>query len=243
MAIFPEAYVINLNRRPDRWVEVERQLKKYLPESIAPVRVEAVDSKDRRGMTGVQALCHSVLNVIDIIKRRKTEGLEGEWVIVVEDDVKLHRQFRFWFAQLEERLKTMWQDTKKPAMIYLGANQYDLKNHDASLKKMKEATQLEFTAQNTNTFGSYAMLYNTEALLTMLAPIIHQFKGNSPYDHILNRRCRVGASSQWSAPIICKPNLMLPDVRDSDLRQKRDMKDFARTRHLVLEDYDIDCTM
>lgn len=240
MNVFPEAYVINLDRRPDRWIEVEKQLKKYLPDSILPVRIAAIDAKQCERMTGVQALCHSVLKVVDVIKNRKKEGMQGEWVIVVEDDVKLHRQFPFWFSQLQVKLSMAWEKSKKPAMIYIGANQYDLKNYEQGLKKMKETTELEFTTQNQNTFGSYAMLYNVDALITDLVHVIHRHKLNTPYDHILNRKFRITADSRWSAPVICKPNLMLPDVRDSDLRKKRDMKEFARTRHLVLEDYDID---
>lgn len=234
MRFFPHAYVINLKRRPDRWMEVERQLRTYLPENIEPVRIEAIDAKEHGRYTGEQALCHSVLKVIDTILQNQEEGQNGDWVMILEDDVRLHKQFKMWFGQLHNSIDKM---PTVPVFIYMGANQYHLRNHAEELKKMKDATELSFVASNSVTMGGYAILYNVHALLTVVRPIIQRHAQTMPYDHILSKKIPV--SSLYSHPVVCRPNLMIPDVRDSDLRAKRDMVEFARTRQFVLDDYDI----
>ena len=84
------AYVINLDRRPDRWESVQEQWKNFSNRPDKLFRVKGVDTGSLVGCGQSHQLC------IDHAKR-----WQMPWILILEDDVVFHAQSRkLWADQM-----------------------------------------------------------------------------------------------------------------------------------------------
>ena len=232
------ALVINLKRRPDRWQNTVRRLSMCLPKSVGVERVVATDARDHAYLTAPQAICRSFTRAIERVQAARTAGTlrNTDWVLVFEDDILPHRRFGDLFTQLCRRLPALSARKQPPPLVYIGANQYGLKGDPtATLQRMRDAKNLTLRASNRHTLGAFGILYRVDAMCDVVAPRVREVGMRTPYDNLLAQLpwARYG----YGTPLICWPNLVIADVRDSDARCSRDLVQFARTRHWHLDDY------
>jgi len=120
---FSKCYVVNLDRRPDRWERIKRDVMPYWP--FAPIeRFSAIDGKKARppawwkaglGAWGVYR------SHLDLLEKCLNDGTHS--VFILEDDAVLIQGFADKAAAFIEAVPNDW------GMIYLGGQHLDMANH------------------------------------------------------------------------------------------------------------------
>jgi hypothetical protein len=112
--IFDKIYCINLDRRPDRWENVQKEFKRIGIENVE--RFPAVDGKKLsiNNTSLVPGNVGCVLSHLEITKKAKELGLKN--YLVFEDDVQFHKDFKKLFDKFYNQVPTDWD------MIYFGGN-------------------------------------------------------------------------------------------------------------------------
>src|SRR5215510_10502264 len=112
--IFPDKVCINLERRSDRW---RRMLARFAQHGITNVtRFEAVDGLNTAippswdDFPGSYGCLQSHLRVIENAHQNRNSS-----VLIIEDDVEFHPEFRHLFSQSIKQLPDDWD------MLYFGA--------------------------------------------------------------------------------------------------------------------------
>lgn len=241
--ILKEVFVINLDRRPDRWEKVSRRLAQHLPsDRFKATRVSAIDGSDpENNLSPAQALTATFLRLFDTLLSQNcnaNKNRSNTWVVILEDDVLVHKRFEYFFTCLEEKLKSMSPE-ERPPFVYMGTNEPNPPKDDNWLKTQRECNKLEFTEPQHVTHGAFAIMYNVDAIEKLLSGIVRSKSMELPFDNILNRHVTHKITTiPCSSPLVCRPNLMIADVSDSDIRGKRHQKTFAQQRHWDLMSYD-----
>lgn len=213
---FDRIYAISLDRRPERWAQLRAQLVRF---GVKAERFSAIDAhwpetkeiyqrliarqaSSRRRIRSCSEL-GCLLSHIHILEDARRHGHRR--ILVLEDDVCLHK----WF--LREFEKVSWLP-ENWALLFLGASQY----------RWSGVRQFDDTFYLANTtFGAFAVAYD-----------------RSIYDMVLKTWRRLDQASdegltevQRKFPGRCfvfKPNLVIADVRKSDLRAPRHQARHAR---------------
>lgn len=242
--VLDQVHVINLKRRSDRWRKVLPRLQKHLPSNAVVTRVDAIDGTDpMNSFTGVQALAKTFLGILDNISDRfkDDDNRKKKWVIILEDDVLVHRNFPYLYACFIEKLDRMSCSTVDkviPPFVYLGANQPDLRKDVDWRTEQRNIDGLLYKCLGRVTHGAFAIIYNVEAVTSLLREPIRERCMHKPYDNILNEIAASLDPQMWAQPFVVYPNLLIADVSDSDLRGKRNQARFAKAQHWDMQCYE-----
>ncbi len=109
---FEKIYCINLNKRPDRWEEVQGEFKKH---SIDVERFAAIEGNPNNTSTKI-AMGHvgCVLSHYNIVKEAKEKDLDQ--VLIFEDDVVFIKGLQEKFEEIISQVPDDWD------MLYFGGN-------------------------------------------------------------------------------------------------------------------------
>lgn len=252
--VLPTVYVINLERRPDRWQKVRQRIEAHFPPYFSVQRVNAIDgirSVDIESTKTVskteQALTKTFLNLFRSLaeKHRIDKDKQTKWVVVLEDDVFFHKNFSDLFEGVKKNLSAVLGDEKNSSKsipyLYLGATEIlpENKNWLQEQRAMKDC--VEFRKPAPKTFGAFAILYNLDAICTLLIAHYEKECSRLACDNILHQSVRPQLDEQkWLSPIVCYPNIVIADVSESDQREGCDQRRFSARRHWDLELYDLD---
>lgn len=215
---FDEIYMINLERRRDKFLLTDFKLKR---KNISYKLFKAIDGNSTQydelyeKISVKSKLSRGALGLLLTYKKLLKESIEQgkNRILILEDDINFHKNFDQIF---EEKKKLIFSSD----LVYLGANQLSF-----PMDGDYELTEGFFT------YGTYAISmtrYFAEILLDSLDELY------CPIDnHIYHLAIKMNISNK----IIC-PFLFLPDVTDSDTQGKRDMAHFCSLRRYEIDDYD-----
>ena len=238
---FDKIFIINLNRRPDRWSKMEQKMKKYGITNYT--RVEAVDGElcQNKIHAKHQIFCKMIQNSID---SKRTPLLKGEVglilstievlkiaiknnykrILLLDDDIVFHKNFHKEFNRIVKPLDG-WK------LLYLGTTcaytrQFVVNNNIATFPKdIKRFWGTYAYGIDSSIYKEYMLL-----LLNSLTPL------DSEPIHTLLRKYNEDCY------LVC-PYLMIADVADkSDIRNiSYNLEYYAKVYNwnTALYDYDI----
>jgi hypothetical protein len=222
--ICENVYVINLDRRPDRWEKTKKRFVN-LNSNFKLNRVSAIDYKTHKPKLNPPGLVISQSFIKTFKKIIQENVVDDKYVLILEDDVMFHKNFN-------EKLKLL-NYPQNMLCIYLGANDY----HGGKSENIHGGV-----------YGGFAILYNMKAIETVIIPQLEKYHKRYEYDNIIQHigLCCAGSTRfgpkekfDFLPPKIVLPNLIIPDVTDSDCRPSRDQKVFAKKRNIILDDYSL----
>jgi GR25 family glycosyltransferase involved in LPS biosynthesis len=214
--VFDNIYCLNLEERKDRW---NRVLNQFLELNINVQRWNAISGNqisddllqdyNPNGINGEEAseigvvenknAIGCLLSHIEIIKDAKLKGYKK--ILIFEDDVIIDKSINL---KIKESLKINWK------LLYLGASQFDWKGIET----------INGFYKSHKTLGTFAYAVDE----TIYDEIIETFENNKKsIDNLLtliqekyNKECYTFS-----------PNIVISDVEDSDIRQSKNIIDYA----------------
>jgi glycosyl transferase, family 25 len=154
---FDKIYCVNLDKRKDRWEQVQKEFKKH---NLNVERFSAIEGNpDNIPTKIVSGHVGCVLSHYNIIKKAEEENLEQ--ILILEDDVVFDEN-------LQEKFKMFITQTPKDwDMLYFGGNH----NHEP-LKKISENV---YKVHNTYTTHAYAIRKSVfPVVLKMFPKLSHE---------------------------------------------------------------------
>ncbi len=222
---FNHTYVLNLDRRPDRINTMKKELKKIGIFNWS--RFPAVDGKQSPHYEEWQTYRRQRMTQKEKIKyQRKAIGSAGSWailksmylmikdaikknyqtILVMQDDLLFHRNY------VAEMLKMPMNIPKNWKLLYLGATQHNW-NH----VEMRSHYYFPMgTADGAFSVGIHCSVF--KELLYEIA------KFQMPFD---SGPLKVIQRHYGRQCIVLYPNLIIADIRDSDLRGSRNLEVFS----------------
>lgn len=233
--VFDRIFLLNLKRRKDRKAFMEYKLKKN---NIKVETIEAVDGRSNEELIDIykkqyknRDYYYGKINSIGALGLIKTwqdllsNCLEYERILILEDDIYFHKEFH---KLLEERSSLF--DIYD--VVTLGGNQFRWES--------KQETQLESNMYYEYakdkwccTYGTYAISLNNKAIKVILDNIQSFDKDTMTIDVTINCLVR----QMKLSGCILYPNLVIPEMRDSDNMEDRLIEDIALSRKWNLSDY------
>ena len=235
---FDGIFCINLKRKPDKWDVVNQRFKKN---GINVTQILAYDGKfeivkhqwDQVKVNIINKYGSTIFNdpntlsnigiienefaygtlcsQIGIIQKAKAEKLKR--ILIFEDDVIFHKDFN---NQLQQIKDLDWN------LLYLGASQYDwdgITIKDGKYKAKK-------------TLGCFAYAIDESIYDDILIAASTMEKS---FDNILADQIQ----TTHDDCIVLYPNLVIADVRESELREPRDINEHGQRLHWDLSLYDV----
>ena len=221
--LISKAYVMNLKTRPDRKAKMEYRLKSIGLEKKT-VFTEAYNGKDNPSniIYNRNELLPGELGYIISMQRILMDAIINnyEWIMCMDDDCIFHKDFSNIVDKTLENI-----NLKKMLAIYLGASQYSWRNVKIN-SKMNGYKCLDTT-------GSFCVLYNIKLFLPLL--VLSRDYSKS-FDMgvlmpVLNRN--------QNQTFVCYPNIVIADVRDSDIRPPKDIYQEARLLRWDLKQFNL----
>jgi GR25 family glycosyltransferase involved in LPS biosynthesis len=226
---FDRVYVINLDSRTDRMTRMEKLFEQH---KIMYKRISAFDGQKAKGQVPKQysssrtglaeyGYCQSMKMVLEDAQQNNYEK-----ILVFDDDVIFCKSFNNNFMNVvcNRNVPTKWK------LLYLGASQHewDDMNCDDS----------HFTYTCARTDGSFAVGIHR----SVFGELIDCIKKNKvPFDGVALRYIQNKYKNEDSC-VVLKPNLVIADVSESDIRGKRDMNEMAIVFRWRLDMYELDLT-
>lgn len=235
---FDRIYVLNLDRRPDRWALMKENLDK-----LGIYNYERFSATDGSLAPHYQEWKHyskMPLTRHELIRyKRKAIGSAGSWailkasyrmlrdakergfkrILVLQDDLLFHKNFLVEFARVPSYVKNDWK------LLYLGATQHNW----TRVLKSKHYYYPAGTAD-----GAFAVGVDCSIFDELMKEII---KFNMPFD---SGALRTLQERYLYDSIVLDPNLIIADIRDSDLRHSRDLVTFGKRFRWDTNLYNID---
>ncbi len=238
---FDGIFCINLDRHPQKWEQVS---KRFIKNNIPVERIRAFDGKwdivknewklvkekilakygkqveesSRYGLIENEFAYGTLCTHIHIIKLAKQRKLKR--ILIFEDDVIFHKDFIHQFKQINR-----FKDWK---LLYLGASQYDW-------------TNIEFKHgyyHPKKTMGGFAYAIDSSVFDEILTLATMHEKS---FDNCLGNFSGTDIQAKYrNNCYVLYPNLVIADVSDSDLREKRDMTQHSSLIKWDLSLYDFD---
>ncbi len=211
---FNKIYCINLKRRPDRWKRVSKMFENY---SVDVQRIEAIDGSIHGHLS---LLRPSQYGCFMSHKSAYEDAVKNgyEKILILEDDVYFDKNINSYdFEKLPE-----WD------MMYPGASQAP--NTNVWDVEMKDGYYLN----NAKTWGTFANAFKLQTLIDILENI-KKTGVNKPIDVYL---AEYAVNAQKMA-ITIFPNIIIPDVRDSDVCDTNDQKSHSLKMKWNLNNFDI----
>ena len=213
---FDKIFVLNLERRPDRWSKISEKLNKL---GINFEKFNAIDGNnlefdnsnfvEGRGMIENQYALACLRSHKNIIKLSKERGYKR--ILIFEDDVLLSKNFEVHLQKLRNL-----QDWK---LLYLGASQY-----------VWEVEHIEDFYLSKKTLGTFAYAIDE----SIYDEIINSFdEERKSVDNILSDIQKRNYGKCFTAfPNICKA-----DVSESEIRVCRDNTEHSKKMRWNLINY------
>jgi len=145
-------------------------------------------------------------------------------VLILEDDFYFKKNF---MTELK-KIKFL----KKYPIVYLGGNQYDYSSEQKSQMETQNYYDVSLDRKYC-TYGTYGIILNKK-MIEALA--VYDLKASDkPIDFLL---WTIQENNPELKGVVVYPNLVIPEVRDSDNMGKRDLDTFAKKRGWDLAKYD-----
>jgi len=222
---FDKIYILNLDRRPDRMENMERRLKQW--NIYNWVRFSAVDGSLSPHWEEWKHYTKSKMTRVEKQKyHRKAIASCGSWailksmyhllrdaqnhkynrILVLQDDVLFHKKFQDEFLKVPTWVPDNWK------LLYLGGTQHSWNYIIQSSK---------FYYPNGTTDGAFAVGIHSSIYEELITEIL---KFDMPVD---SGALRTLQQKYLYDSYVLSPNLIIADIRDSDLRQSRDLVNFG----------------
>ena len=209
---FNKIYCINLNKRIERWENVERQLKLA---NINVTRFEGIDGENlplkNSLLSGELGCLYSHIEVIKDAKRN-----EYQKILILEDDIILPKNIN----KVLEEIKNIPWDWK---LLYLGASQLDWTDIELTDKKYYKCK---------NTYGTFAYSIDCSLFDEIIATAQ---KFNKPIDICLTELQNKYKENSF----VLYPNLIISDTRTSDIRESKEIYSYAERVKWNLNDFSL----
>lgn len=228
-----QVYVVNLARRPDRYVRVLREMTghglriKRIVGVDASISDEANDALERFRARPIEERCKSSEHVAENVMRQyKTQLSVGVFgyilsqarvlrdaiangykrILVLDDDVFFHSAAAY---RLDEICRYLPGDLK---VLLLGASEYADRNSDAFREARIFGHADLYSPIAGKTCGSFAMVYD-QSVYEELVGAIDEADGT--FDNVI-----LGSIYQrnFGKCVVVDPAVCIPDVGDSDIR-------------------------
>lgn len=234
---FDHIYVLNLDRRPDRLDAMTKDLKRN--HIFNWTKWTAIDGKLSPHNEEWQEYKKQHLTMKErLLYQRKAIGSAGSWailksmygmikdamenkyktILVFQDDLLFHKNFVQEFLKLPHTVPNNWK------LLYLGATQHTWINVEMRNKYYFPMGTAD---------GAYAVAIHHSVFQEMLDEII---KFDEPFDSGTLKTIQKRYGRQC---IIMHPHLVIADIRDSDLRNYRDLQMFSSKFKWNLDLYNI----
>ena len=235
---FDRIYVLNLDRRPDRWLAMKKSLDKLGIYNYE--RFSATDGSLSPHYHEWKHYSRMPLTRHELIKyKRKAIGSAGSWailkasyrmlrdakergfkrILVLQDDLLFHKNFLEEFAKMPNYIKEDWK------LLYLGATQHNW-------QRVLQSKHFYYPAGTAD--GAFAVGIDGSIFDELMKEII---KFNMPFD---SGPLRTLQERYLYNCYVLDPNLIIADIRDSDLRHSRDLMTFGKRFRWDVDLYDID---
>ena len=234
---FDHVYVLNLDRRPDRLEKMRKSLAKVGIYNWT--RFKAIDGKDSPHYDEWSNYRRTRMTFAEKSRfNRKAIGSAGSWAIlkstylmikdamknkyknflVLQDDMLFHKNFVEEFLKIPATVPSNWK------ILYLGATQHNW-NH------CEFRSQYYFPMGTAD--GAFAVGLHHSTYKDMLDEIM---KFDMPVDSGALKTLQRKYGRQALA---LTPNLMIADIRDSDLRKSRDLNAYSKRFRWNIKLYDL----
>lgn len=233
---FEHTYVLNIQRRADRWTRMCTYLRNNGIYNVE--RFVGYDGLESPHLEEWKEYMKRPLTLDEIKIRRKGIRMPGSWailksmrrliidakqkgyrnVLVLQDDLLFHKDFIEKFKEVSKKLPNSWK------LLYLGASQHiwdAVKYHDG------------YYTTHGNSSGAFAVGIDFSCYDFILNEID---KFSMPFDS--GALCAV-QEKHGNECIVIYPNIVIADVRDSDLRNSRGLKPVGNLFKWNLADYHI----
>jgi len=226
---FNKIYIINLENRTDRWEKLVTKLKKYNIHNY--IRFIAIDGRKEPYIStfrkmkaytletpGAYGLLLTVYNILlDAIEKKY------ERILILEDDVIFCNYFDSVFNDYIKNIPFNWK------LLYLGSSMHSWRLD----KRCHHNIEKKYCTTDGSIAGAFAVGIHHSVYNDLLHLIKYSYK---PWDigplSIVNKKYRNS--------YVITPNIVIADVRNSDIRNNKDMNEKAAKCKWKLQFYDID---
>jgi GR25 family glycosyltransferase involved in LPS biosynthesis len=223
---FDRIFIINLKHRTDRWSKMIQKLEKYGITNYE--RFDAIDPKnppynklygnlpfffESKGALGV------LLSAFMIIKTAKVRGYKS--ILIFEDDVIFHKTFNKIFTDRISKIPNKWK------LLFLGCSMHKWR-YSERCKIVND-----FYYPRGSIPGAFALAIHSSAYDTLLGQLT-QIRG--AWDMYVLKYVNTIFRDQC---LVFKPNIVIADPTDSNIRAGKSMKYKASTCNWNLKEYDI----
>lgn len=232
---FDHIYMLNIRRRADRWGKMQTALEHN--HILGVERFIGFDGNDEPHLSEWERYMHEPLTPDEQKHHRKCIRHQGSWailksmkrmiqnakengfkrILVLQDDLLFHKDFLEKFSHMP--VPASWK------LLFLGASQHTWP------KSMEFHEGFYHPSPNGTADGAFAVGIDSSCY-DMLLSEINKF--NMPFDS------GPLAAVQRAYPKECyilSPNLIIADVRDSDLRRSRSLESMCNTFKWDLKNY------
>lgn len=237
---FDHIYVLNLDRRPDRMKHMSKYLTKFNIFNWS--RFTAIDGKEsphydewlnykKQSMTSTERMKYQrraiaspgswaiLKSMYLMLKDAINKGYKT--ILVLQDDLLFHKKFVEEFMKIPSYVPKNWK------LLYLGATQ-----HNWTHVQFPKHTDKYYFPMGTAD-GAFSVAIHHSIFKELINEII---KFNIPFDSGPLKTIQKRYGKQC---ITLYPNLMIADIRDSDLRDSRQLDLFGKKFGWDLKLYDI----
>lgn len=232
---FDHTYVLNLDRRPDRLKSMRSSLKKAGIYNWT--RWSALDGKESPHYDEYANYRRSRMTFTEKRRyHRKAIGSPGSWailksmylmltdaiekkyqtILVLQDDLLFHKKFNEEFLKIPTTVPKNWK------LLFIGATQHNW-NH------VEFRPKYYFPMGTAD--GAFAVGIHHSLFKEAIEEII---KFDMPFDSGTLKTLQKRHGRQC---LILQPNLVIADVRDSDLRKSRDLDSFGKKFRWNIKNY------
>lgn len=236
---FDHIYVLNLDRRPDRMKHMEKYLKKNGLFNWS--RFSALDGKENPHYREWQNYKQQKMTSKERMRfQRKAIASAGSWailksmylmlkdaikkgynnILVLQDDLLFHKDFVNRFLKIPNMVPNNWK------LLYLGATQHNWSN-------TQNGRNSHYYFPMGTADGAFAVAIDKSIFQQLIDQII---KFDMPFDSGALKTLQRAYPYQ---SIVLQPNLLIADVRDSDLRNSRNIDHYGQKFRWNLKLYDI----
>jgi GR25 family glycosyltransferase involved in LPS biosynthesis len=247
---FDQVYVINLARRTDRRDEMIRKLTRlnikaeffpaedgaseenmreftaYFTSPIDPQNAHEMETRLKRKVIVSPGAWGILKTYRKLISEAQAVGFEK--ILCLEDDIIFAKNFEEMFCQAMKIIPDSWK------VLYFGASQHTWEEDIDLIKPQgifKETDPVRYYFP-LNTDGAFAVALKRAVFPYLLA----ESEGmNCPLD---TGALRSASKLYKGECFVLQPNLVIADVRESDIRVNRKQKDFAEIARWDLSLYD-----
>lgn len=224
-----DCYCINLKRRLDR---KNNMIKKINNICLNIKFIEAIDGnnpeivklynnlyKEKSWYPGI-ITSPGAMGLILTWKKILKSNINKEKIIILEDDIYFHNNFNNLFNKIN----------LNKDIIYLGANQ----NNMNKIVISKDKNYYEY--QNEWIYGLFGVILNNKAINTILESLPETFNNKQM---TLDTHINSLFKNKLLTTAIIYPNLIIPEVNNSDNMGPRDLIELAKSRFWNLSLYNI----